>query len=313
MHTRLSPPPTVLVVGATGALGRPVVQLLRQRGVAVRALCRHPERAADLQAIGADVIAGDLTDAASLQRACRGSTRVLAAAHGLLGRGRWRSQAVDDTGHRTLIAAALDAGVERFVYTSALGAAPDHPIDFFRTKHTIEEALKASGLAWVILRPSAFMEQHVHQFNGAGLLDSGRAKLIGPGTKQRNFVAATDVAQLALRALLEDPAPFTTLSIGGPDNCSNLDVTALYARLAGKPALATHLPRQAARLISALARPLHPGLARLLSLTSLPDDAIDETWNGCAALEREQGIRMTRLEDFVRARVAEAGLRPATS
>ena len=114
-------PALVLVVGATGALGRPAVKLLRERGVAVRALSRHPAQAVDLAALGAGVVAGELTDPTSLQRACRGATRVLACAHGMLGRGRWRSEAVDDAGHRALLAAARAAGVERFVYPSGMG------------------------------------------------------------------------------------------------------------------------------------------------------------------------------------------------
>ena len=80
MNPATSPTERVLVVGATGALGRPTVQLLRERAVAVRALNRHPEQAADLAALGAEVVGGDLTDPASLVRACAGVTRVLAAA-----------------------------------------------------------------------------------------------------------------------------------------------------------------------------------------------------------------------------------------
>lgn len=296
----------VLVVGATGALGRPVVRLLRERGVSVRALARHPERAADLAALGAEVMAGDLVDADSLRRACTGAERVLACAHAILGRGRWRSEAVDDAGHRALLDAARAAGVRRFVYTSALGAAADHPVDFWRTKHRIEQAVQASGLDAVVLRPSAFMEQHVHEFNGAAVLAKGKARLIGPGTKPRNFVAAGDVAQLAVRALLEDPPPFRRLDIGGHDNASNAEVAALYARLAGVPARASHLPAGVARAMSALAGPLHPGLARILHLMSLPDDAVSERFDGAAALEAQYGLRLTRLEDFVQARVAAA-------
>lgn len=297
--------PRILVVGATGALGRPVVRLLRERGVPVRALCRHPERAADLAALGAETLAGDLTDADSLRRACAGVQRVLACAHGLLGRGRWFSEAVDDAGHRTLIALAREGGMDRFVYTSALLAEPDSPIDFGRTKYRIEQAVAASGLPHAILRPAAFMEHHVHNFNGAGVLAKGKAQLIGPGTKPRNFVAATDVAQLAVRALLDEPLPFTRLDIGGPDHASNAEVAALYARLAGRPPRVSHLPAGVARVLSRLAGPLHPGAARVLRLMSLPDDAFDETWHGAAALEQRFGIRLTRLEAFVRARVAD--------
>jgi NADH dehydrogenase len=296
---------SILVVGATGALGRPVVQGLRARGVPVRAVCRHPQAAADLAALGAEVVAGDLTDAASLQRACEGMHRVLCCAHGLLGRGRWRSEAVDDAGHRSLIAAARRAGVERFVYTSAMLAAADSPLDFARTKHAIEQAVAQSGMAFVILRPAAFMEHHVHNFNGAAVLAKGKAQLIGPGQKQRNFVAATDVARFALRALLDDPPPFTRLDIGGPDHASNTQVAGMYARLAGLAPRVSHLPAGVARVASVLLKPLHPGVARVMRLLSLPDDAIVERWDGAAALEQRFGERLTRLEDFVQARVAE--------
>ena len=165
----------VLVVGASGALGRPTIKALLARGIAVRGVCRHPEAAADLAAAGAEIVAGDLADRASIERALAGTTRVLAAAHGLLGRGRWRSEAVDDAGHRDLIDAARAAGVERFVYTSASMAAPDHPIDFARTKYSIEQALAQSALTYAILRPTAFMEHHVHTFNGLNVLTKGKA------------------------------------------------------------------------------------------------------------------------------------------
>ncbi len=293
----------VLVVGATGALGRAVVQLLRARGVAVRALNRHPEQAADLAALGAEVVAGDLTDPASLQRACAGTQRVLAAAHGILGRGRWRSEAVDDRGHHALIDAARAAGVQRFVYTSAMGARADHPIDFFRTKHRVEQVVLASGLDAVVLRPSSFMEQHVHLFNGKAVLDKGKASLIGPGTKKRNFVCAADVAQFAVRSLLEDPPPFRQLDIGGPDNVSNTEVAALYAQLAGVPARASHLPAALARFIGALAAPLHPGMSRIMKLMSLPDDAFSERFDGAAQLTSTYGVPLTSVTQFVRQQV----------
>jgi uncharacterized protein YbjT (DUF2867 family) len=306
----MTQPVQVLVVGASGALGRPVVRALRGRGIAVRGLCRHPEAAPELAALGAELVAGDLTDEASLVHALRGCSRVLSAVHGLLGRGRYRSEAVDDRGQRTLIACARAAGVERFVFTSARGAHPGHAIDFLRTKHAIEAALHASGLDTVVLRPTAFMEQHVHLFNGAGLLSKGTARLIGPGTKPRNFVAAADVAQFAVRALLEDPPPFRCLEIGGPDHASNLEVAALYARLSERPLKTSHLPAPLARAMAGVLAPLHPGVARIMRLSTADETALAERFDGAAALEREHGIRLTSLESFVRARVAEAALRP---
>ena len=300
----------ILVVGATGALGRPVVELLRARGVAVRALSRHPEQAGDLAALGAEVVAGDLADPGSIERACAGVTHVLACAHGLLGRGRQRMETIDDAGHRALIAAARAAGVQRFVYVSAHGAGPDHPVDFFRTKHAVEQVLSASGLDAVILRPTAFMEHHVHAFNGKGLLEKGTARLIGPGTKPRNFVFARDVAQFAVRALLEDPPPFRSLVVGGPGHHSNLEVAALYARIAGIPLRVSHLPARVAALLARMLRPLHQGAARILHLSSLPDEALPERLDAPIDYERDFGVRMTPLEEFVRQQVRRAGIAP---
>lgn len=294
--------PLILVVGASGALGRPTIRELLARGVAVRGLCRHPEAAADLATAGAEIVAGDLTDRASIEPALSGATRVLAAAHSLLGRGRWRSEAVDGDGHRMLIDASKAAGVDRFVYTTAAAL----PIDFGRTKRAVEQYLAASGLPHAVLAPTAFMDHHVHQFNGLNVLTKGKAQLVGPGTKRRNFVAATDVAQFAVRALLDEPLPFTRLEIGGPDHASNAEVAALYARLSGRALKLSHLPAGVARVMSVLARPLHPGLARLMHLLSLPDGAFDETFDGAADLERRFGVRLTQLEEFVAARVRES-------
>lgn len=306
MNSKPTLPTRVLVVGATGALGRPVVRLLRERGVAVRALSRRPDRAADLLALGAEPVAGDLADPATLTTVCDGITHVLACAHGLLGRGRQRMERVDDAGHRALIAAAVQAGVRRFVYTSAYGARADSPVDFFRTKHAIEQAVWASGLDAVVLRPTAFMEHHVHAFNGKGLLDSGKARLIGPGTKPRNFICAADLAQMAVRALLDEVPPVRTLAVGGPGHHSNLEVAALYAQLAGLPLKVSHLPAGLARGLSRLIRPWHPGVARILQLSTLSEQDLPEHFKPDVDCEALFGLRLTTVEDFVRDRVQEA-------
>jgi uncharacterized protein YbjT (DUF2867 family) len=176
---------------------------------------------------------------------------------------------------------------------------PEHPIDFFRTKHRIEQLVRGSGLNTVVLRPTAFMEHHVHLFNGKAVLDKGKAQLIGAGTKQRNFVAATDVAHFAVRALLDEPPAFDALDIGGHDHLSNVEVAELYARLAGIAPRISHLPAGAAQVISALAKPFHPGLSRIMRLMSLPDDAFSERFDGAAALERDYGVKLMRVHEFV--------------
>ncbi len=298
---------TILIVGATGLLGRATALALLKDGQRVRVLVREPARqpqqVSALQQAGAELVAGDLTDPASLERACTGALRIFACAHSFLGRGRYTSAQVDHVGHSALIAAALSAGVHRFVYTSALGARENHPIDFFRTKHEIEEGLRDSHIPYTILRPSSFMEQHVHAFIGKPLLDKGFAVIFGPGRKRRNFVSVRDVAPFALTALRDDTLLGRTLDIGGPDNVSNRDVAAMYA-LRSRQGRAIHLPLGVAHVGGTLLRPLHEGVARLFDVAAVPDDEWDETFDPRALLA-EFPREMTTVERFVDERVRD--------
>jgi len=293
----------LLVVGATGVLGQQVTRRLLGSGHRVFAMTRNVKASGGLSELGAEPVIADLIDRRSLDRACAGVDRVFVAAHGALGRGRYSSEAVDDGGHRGLIDAARAAGVGRLVYTSAFGASSDHPVDFFRTKWRIEQYLAQSGIPHAILRPSAFMEWHAHTFNGKALLEKGRAVILGRGTKKRNFVAAKDVATLASHALLDEPLPERILPLGGPGDFSNNDVAAMYARIAHIPLRVSHVPAPLLAAMSVVLRPVHPGIARVMQLASLPDDAYPETLDTHDAA-RDYQIERTSLEQFVAERVA---------
>jgi uncharacterized protein YbjT (DUF2867 family) len=298
---------TILIVGATGLLGRATAQALLADGQRVRVLvrepARHPQHVAELQQAGAELMTGDLTDPGSLERACKGALRVFACAHSFLGRGRLRSAQVDHIGHSALIAATLSTGVPRFVYTSALGAGENHPIDFFRTKHEIEEVLRSSHIPYTILRPAAFMEQHVHEFIGKPLLDKGFTVILGPGRKRRNFVSVRDVASFAVTALRDDTLVNRTLDIGGPDNVSNRDVAAMYA-LRSRQGRIFHLPSGLASVAAKALRPFHEGVARVLDIAAVPEDDWPETFDPRALLAEFPREMMT-VERFVDERVRD--------
>ncbi|HLO16725.1 MAG TPA: SDR family oxidoreductase [Anaerolineales bacterium] len=294
----------ILIIGASGFLGREVTKLLLSKGEQVRLLVRTPSKVEDLQQAGAEVMQGDLIDPPSLVRACQGVDRVLAAAHSLLGKGRYKSEAVDDTGHHSLIDIGKAAGVAHFVYMSMLGVSPNHPFDFARRKYFIEEYLKASGMTHTILRSSWYMEQNVHLFNGKSILESGKTSLLGKGTKLRNFVAARDVAQLAVRALLDPTLKNRTIDIGGPQNVTNNQVAELYGKIAGVTPKISHMPPFMAKAMSIALKPVQPGISRIMYLGSLPDDAFCETFDP-AILLAEFPIHLTTLEEFIRDRIAE--------
>jgi uncharacterized protein YbjT (DUF2867 family) len=299
----------ILIIGASGFLGREVAKLLLAQGEQMRLLARTPAKVDDLKQAGAEVIQGDLIDPPSLARACKGVDQVLAAAHSLLGKGKYKSEAVDDGGHRALIDAAKAAGVAHFVYMSMLGVSPDHPFDFARRKYAIEEYLKASDLSYTILRPSWYMEQNVHLFNGKSIVEKGKTSLLGNGTKLRNFVAVRDVAQFALRALTDTNLKNRTIDIGGPQNATNNQVAELYGNIAGITPKIIHMPPFMAKAMSIILRPVQPGVSRIMYLSSLPDESFCETFDPTALLA-EFPIHLTTLEEFIHGRVAEAKKQP---
>lgn len=293
----------ILIVGATGVEGSLTTQKLLAQGIAVRALTRTPAKAEALRQLGAEVMQGDLRDSDSLRRACAGVDKVLAAAHSLLGRGAEASHYVDEIGHKQLIDVAKDAGVQHVVYTSVLGAGPDNPVLFNRIKYVVEQYLQASDLPYTILRPSAFMEWHVHEFIGKPILEKGKVTLFGKGDNPRNFIAGEDVANFAVLALTEPTAIGQIIEIGGPENWTNNQVAARYAQLAGRPVSITHVPLAVLRVMSPLLNPFHQGLSQIMAFSVLMDTA-DMTFDPSTTL-RQYPVPLTRLEDWIRQRVAE--------
>lgn len=292
----------VLVVGASGFMGREVAKQLLSKNYQVRALVRTPSKVEDLKQLGAEIVQGDMIDAESLKRACRGVTRVVATAHSLIGNGKYRSEAVDDIGNHTLIDAAKDAGVQHFIFASVSGAGPEHPIDFARTKYAVEEYLKASGMTYTIFRPTFFMEWHAHIFIGKSILETGKTRFLGTGTKLRNYIAVRDVAQFVLLALENPGCENRILEIGGPDNLSNYQVAELYGKAVGITPRISRVPPGAVRLMSFLLKPFNPGLSRVMKLSILQDDADDENFDP-APLLAEFPVRLTTIREFIREQV----------
>jgi NADH dehydrogenase len=293
----------IAIVGATGVLGDRIARALLSEGRPVIAVTRDPAKATELARFGAEVRQANLTERASLAGACRGAESVVSTVHAILGRGQNRSELVDDEGQRALIDAAKSEGVGHFVMMSAIGVSADHPIDFWRSKHRAEQHLKASGMSYTIIRPTMFMETHAHLLLGRSILEKGSATIFGSGEQKVNFVAAGDVARLVIRVLGDARARDTTIEIGGPENLSRNEVAALYGRLAGREPKLRHLPLGVLRALSAVMRPLHPGVSRVMQ-SGVVMSELDETFDPSGTLKKYP-MTLTKLEEFVRARVEE--------
>jgi uncharacterized protein YbjT (DUF2867 family) len=240
-----------------------------------------------------------MIDRRSLDRAGGGVEAVLAAAQSIFGSRKYASEAVDDAGHRALIDAAKAAGVKRFVYTSARGAAPDHPVDFMRTKAAVERYLEGSGLNFTILRPAAFMEWHVHELLGKSIVEAGKTTIFGAGLNPSNFIAAFDVASFAVAALGAGNASGATLNLGGPDNISKRDVVRVYERYLGRRAQVRTVPLAAMRVMAPLVRPFRPVVSRLMTM-AIWSETTDQTFD-VRELPPGHSLPLTGVDAFVRA------------
>jgi uncharacterized protein YbjT (DUF2867 family) len=290
----------ILIVGGTGTLGRLVAARLSATGRPVRVMSRNP----GARVAGAEVVRGDLLDRPSLERACSGAFAVVAAAHSILGRGRYASVHVDLDGNRRLIDVAIAAGVQRIVYVSVYGYGTHGRhgrVPFFKMKLEVEDYLRGAGVPFSILRPTAFMDFHAHTLIGEPVLAGKTVSLVGQGRQPRNFVAADDVAAFIVRSLNDASMTDQAVDVGGPENLTSMDVVRLYERASGRRARVVRIPVAAARGLAALIRPLHPGVSQVLRAAVLADTT-DQRFDA-GPLQQRFAITMTRLEDWIARRL----------
>ena len=209
-----------LLTGGTGFVGGHVVRALRDAGEQVRCLVRDPGRAAELERLGCELVQGDMTEPDTLRGAVDGVESVV---HLVAIRQGKRSQfeAVMSRGTRTLLDAARDAGVRRFVHMSALGTTDETKdlVPYYRAKWDMEQAVQASGLPHVIFRPSFVFAPD------GGILPTFRrlarltpvTPIVGSGEQRLQPIWADDLALCFARALEDDGATNRTFELGGPD------------------------------------------------------------------------------------------------
>ncbi|GAA2728490.1 NmrA family NAD(P)-binding protein [Actinocorallia aurantiaca] len=211
MSTEAAP---VLVVGATGRQGGATARALRAAGVPVRALVRDPgaDRARAVEALGAELVTGDLYDRDSVTRAAEGARAVFSVQmpdmNGRLFEGEL-TQAVN------LIEGALAAGVPQFVHSSVSGAgrhteAPGWAEGrwvsmepYFATKAGIQDRVREAGFRhWTLIKPGFFMENLLpsEAFLIPRGVEGGLASVLKPETRV-SLVAVDDIARAAASAI----------------------------------------------------------------------------------------------------------------
>jgi uncharacterized protein YbjT (DUF2867 family) len=218
----------ILVTGATGNVGKPLVGLLSDTGVPFRAFVRDPERGRAALGPTVALAEGDFAEPATLDAALEGVERVFL----LSGNSELETDAVE---------ASVRAGVGRVVKQSALGVGLDPP-PFHRR---IEETLEGSGLGFTHLRPTAFM-QTLAAYLPALIGNDGTFRLPAGGGRVA-WVDTRDISAVAFRALTEDGHEGKAYPITGPETLSMAEVAEKLSAATGRPIRYENVPPDTAR------------------------------------------------------------------
>ena len=256
----------ILVAGATGALGRIIVRRLREEGRRVRVLSRDATKLDAAARLGAEPFEGDMLDRASMDRACAGVSEIVSTANNILGKGATSPNRIDEAMYKTLGAAARAAGVRRWVHVSARDLSTDSLVDYFRVKLRVEGIVKESGVPWVAIRPSAFMEIWTGVLFGNADTPGPVATIFGRGDRICNFIGMDDVASFVLAVLRDPGVKNEVIEIGGPSEVTLVQFSAPIQRAMGVPEKRRHVPAPVLRLARRIVRPFNEVAARLASM-----------------------------------------------
>ena len=282
----------VLVTGGTGFTGTAVVRALRESGIDVRCLVRPTSDRRHLPSAGIEVSVGDAGDRASLERALQGMDALMSVAS--LGFGHAPN----------LVAAATRAGVGRAVFfsTTSIFTALEPPTK--RVRLQAEEEIRASGLAYTLLRPTMIY--------GTGR-DRNMARLIrylqrwpvipvfGSGRARYQPVHVDDVAAAALASLRSPESEKKVYTISGASVLALDAIIDTVCRLLGRRALKVHLPAApvAAVMQAAERRGLRLPLRAEQILRLEEDKCFDHT-----EAARDLGYRPRTFEDGIQQEIA---------
>ena len=260
----------LLVVGATGSLGRAVAETALARGGAqVRVLVRNPDRLPASLRGKVEVVVGDAGDPRAAREAAGGVDRVFSCAGASvmpgLGRG-WRGYgAVDWTINRTLIDAAAEAHARRFVYVSVYHPPEMARLPYIAAHERVVAHLRGSGLGYGVVRPTGFFST-VGVF--VDMARKGAIPEIGASASARtNPIADEDLAIVCADALASDD-PRLELEAGGPDIVTRREIGELAFAAVGRRPRFRHIPGWLARAGAWMLRPLHPRMSQFAAFVT---------------------------------------------
>ncbi len=225
----------ILITGASGTVGRAVLDEVRKAGKPSKAMYRNAQDAKKAPP-GVPTVLADFADTGSLKQALQGIDTAFVVCSPI-------PQLVELEGH--MIDASKEAGVSHIVLHSALGAG-DYQKSYCGWHRKVEDQLKACGLEYTILRPNGFMQNIVTYY--APSIRAQGAFYASTGAAKTSVIDVRDVGLVAAKALIA-PAEHAgkTYELNGPEAVNNDEIAARISRLTGQTARYVDIPEEAQR------------------------------------------------------------------
>ena len=221
----------ILITGASGNVGRAVIQAVRATGSPFRALYRSATEAAKATP-GTVAVIGDFADRASLKKAVEGVDSIFLVCSPIPELVQLETNVIE---------AAKESGtVRHIVLNSALGA-EDYPKSFPSWHRRVEETLKASGLGYTIVRPNSFM-QNILAYMAPGIRAQG-AFYSAAGAARYSYLDLRDIARAVARILTApDDHAGKVYELNGPEALTNGELAVRISRTAGRLVTFVEIP-----------------------------------------------------------------------
>ena len=268
----------VLVAGATGYLGRYVVQEFKRQGYWVRALARNAEKLSipgpysepAVDKLADDIFIGEITKPETLRGLCDGIDLVFSSIGITRQRDGLSFMDVDYRGNRNLLNIALQASVKRFIFVSVFKA--DTMLHLVKARELFVRELRQSGLEYRIVRPTGYFSDMSEYLKMAR---SGRVFLVDKGKARINPIHGEDLAKVCVQ-VSQDQGNTLETNVGGPEVFSYRQIAELAFETLESREKIWHLPIWLLRGIVHMIRPFNKQLYQMVSffMTVMSNDFI---------------------------------------